>query len=90
MIFVHSRKDTLKTAEIMREMAQEKNEAGFFQTREDPRYGQAKKEVDKARGREIKDIFPHGFSIHHAGMLRSDRNLVEKASLHTSIFLSLQ
>jgi len=78
MIFVHSRKETLKTAEIMRDLAQERHELGSFQQREDPRYGQAKKDVDKARGREIKDIFPYGFSIHHAGMLRSDRNLVER------------
>lgn len=25
----------------------------------------------------MKEIFPEGFGIHHAGMLRSDRNLME-------------
>lgn len=29
--------------------------------------------------REIQDLFPGGIGIHHAGMLRSDRNLMEKA-----------
>lgn len=31
-----------------------------------------------SRNSAIKDLFPYGFSIHHAGMLRCDRNLVEK------------
>lgn len=26
----------------------------------------------------MREIFPDGFGIHHAGMLRQDRNLVEK------------
>ena len=26
----------------------------------------------------LRDLFPHGFGVHHAGMLRKDRNLVEK------------
>lgn len=25
----------------------------------------------------MKEIFPEGFGVHHAGMLRSDRNLTE-------------
>ena len=29
--------------------------------------------------REIQDLFPGGVGTHHAGMLRSDRNLMEKA-----------
>lgn len=29
--------------------------------------------------REIQELFPGGVGIHHAGMLRSDRNLMEKA-----------
>lgn len=37
-----------------------------------------KKEVDKSQNQQIKDCFLHGFGIHHAGMLRKDRNLVEK------------
>ena len=27
---------------------------------------------------DVQELFPAGFGIHHAGMLRSDRNLVEK------------
>lgn len=30
------------------------------------------------RCRELQELFPHGIGIHHAGMLRSDRNLMER------------
>ena len=36
-----------------------------------------KREVDKSRNEQVKELFPHGFSVHHAGMLRKDRNMVE-------------
>ena len=26
----------------------------------------------------MRELFPDGFGIHHAGMLRSDRNLIEE------------
>lgn len=29
--------------------------------------------------REVQELFPEGIGIHHAGMLRSDRNLMERA-----------
>ena len=29
--------------------------------------------------RELQELFPSGVGIHHAGMLRSDRNLMERA-----------
>lgn len=32
----------------------------------------------KSRNKELRELFPCGFAIHHAGMLRSDRNMVEK------------
>lgn len=32
----------------------------------------------KSRNKQMKELFMDGFSIHHAGMLRQDRNLVEK------------
>ena len=28
--------------------------------------------------RELQELFPHGIGMHHAGMLRSDRNLMER------------
>uniref|UniRef100_A0A8C5ESZ6 Activating signal cointegrator 1 complex subunit 3 n=1 Tax=Gouania willdenowi TaxID=441366 RepID=A0A8C5ESZ6_GOUWI len=31
----------------------------------------------RSRNKQMKGLFPDGFGIHHAGMLRSDRNLME-------------
>lgn len=33
--------------------------------------------MQKSRNKQVRELFPDGFSIHHAGMLRPDRNLVE-------------
>jgi len=35
-------------------------------------------QVLKSKNRELQELFERGACIHHAGMLRSDRNLVEK------------
>jgi hypothetical protein len=46
--------------------------------KEDVNYLNAQKEVQKSRNKEMKELFQSGFGIHHAGMLRSDRNLTER------------
>lgn len=33
--------------------------------------------IQRSRNKQMKEMFPEGFGIHHAGMLRSDRNLME-------------
>lgn len=33
--------------------------------------------VQRSRNKQMREMFPDGFSIHHAGMLRQDRSLVE-------------
>ncbi|CAJ0938543.1 unnamed protein product [Ranitomeya imitator] len=33
--------------------------------------------VQRSRNKQLRELFPDGFSIHHAGMLRQDRSLVE-------------
>ena len=71
MIFVHSRKDTLKTAYEMRDFSTADGMSNLFQGDLDI------KETEKARLRELREILPLGFGVHHAGMIRSDRNLVE-------------
>lgn len=34
-------------------------------------------QIQRSRNKQMKEMFPQGFGIHHAGMLRSDRNLME-------------
>lgn len=83
MVFVHSRKETATTAFDFLSMAQEQNDqnamklfqAGSTATTTD-RW--SRKEIESSRNYQLKDLLPHGFAIHHAGMIRSDRTLVEK------------
>lgn len=78
MVFVHSRKDTVRTARRLYEMAQDDQCWDLFDPEYLPRYPTAVQEMNRSKGRELRDLFPKGFGTHHAGMVRSDRNLVER------------
>ncbi|XP_064473851.1 activating signal cointegrator 1 complex subunit 3-like [Ornithodoros turicata] len=78
MVFVHSRNSTVKTARSLRELAQQQGKLEKFRVSPSVQYTAAEKQMMRSRNAAIKDLFPYGFSVHHAGMLRSDRNLVEK------------
>eukprot|EP00879_Flechtneria_rotunda_P031132 GHRR01033984.1.p1 GENE.GHRR01033984.1~~GHRR01033984.1.p1 ORF type:complete len:725 (+),score=211.87 GHRR01033984.1:283-2457(+) len=79
MVFVHSRKDTGKTGRVLGDLAAKNGETHLFETEgDDPRRGLAVKEVNKSRNRELQELFQSGLGLHHAGMLRSDRNLTER------------
>lgn len=79
MVFVHSRKDTVKTSREFIALAQKFNELSLFDCSESPSHDRFKREISgKNRNKDSRELFAHGFGIHHAGMLRSDRNLTEK------------
>ncbi|KAL3528461.1 hypothetical protein ACH5RR_007783 [Cinchona calisaya] len=78
MVFVHSRKDTGKTAEKLVELAQRNEDLELFRNDSHPQFELKKKEVLKSRNREVVELFEHGIGIHHAGMLRADRGLTER------------
>ncbi|KAI9305339.1 Sec63 Brl domain-containing protein [Cunninghamella echinulata] len=78
MVFVHARKETVKTAQVLREQAINEGLSEIFDSVQHPKYGSFGKEVSKSRNRELKELLPSGFGIHHAGMLRSDRSLTER------------
>ncbi|KAJ3405457.1 activating signal cointegrator 1 complex subunit [Chytriomyces hyalinus] len=78
MVFVHSRKDTVKTAMMLRDEALADGLSGLFDCSTDDSYGMAVKEMAKSRNKELKELFGSGFGTHHAGMLRSDRSMTEK------------
>lgn len=79
MVFVHSRKDTYNTSKALLELARASGTADVFRPNEkDPKYGAAIKDVSRSRNKELKELFSLGFSMHHAGMLRPDRSLVER------------
>lgn len=78
MVFVHARKATVKTATTLLEMATDAQDADLFDPSEHAHFELGKKDISKSRNREMRELFVKGFGIHHAGMLRSDRNLMEK------------
>ncbi|XP_035527998.1 activating signal cointegrator 1 complex subunit 3 [Morone saxatilis] len=77
MVFVHARNATVRTAMGLIEMAKNHGEISFFQPDQGPDYGQCEKQIQRSRNKQMKEMFPEGFGIHHAGMLRSDRSLME-------------
>lgn len=78
MVFVHSRRDTQLTAKMLYEKAIDNNCTSLFDPSEHPKFEAAMKDVRQTRAREIRDLVPKGLGIHHAGMSRSDRNLMER------------
>ncbi|CCF57836.1 hypothetical protein KAFR_0D01890 [Kazachstania africana CBS 2517] len=77
MVFVHSRKETSKSAKTFIKMAQENNETDLFCPSPSTK-DLYSKQIAKNRDKDLKEIFQFGFGTHHAGMSRSDRNLTEK------------
>ncbi|KAK3225847.1 hypothetical protein Dsin_005709 [Dipteronia sinensis] len=78
MVFVHSRKDTVKTAEILVELARKYEDLELFQNDTHPQFQLIKREVMKSRNKDLVKLFELGLGVHNAGMLRSDRGLTER------------
>ena len=60
--------------ELIELIRAEPGSMGLFEC---PDKNRVKREVDRSRNDQVKELFPYGFSVHHAGMLRKDRNMVE-------------
>jgi antiviral helicase SLH1 len=78
MVFVHSRKDTVKTARRLHELAIDEGCSDLFDPTEHPRYDNAVRDMKQSKGRELRELLGKGMGTHHAGMPRSDRNLIER------------
>ncbi|GAA6006189.1 hypothetical protein JCM10207_000556 [Rhodosporidiobolus poonsookiae] len=83
MVFVHARKDTVKTAQTLREKALAEGIADMLDPQTagegvDGKWLGFKRDLAGSRNREMKELAAAGFGIHHAGMLRSDRNIAER------------
>lgn len=90
LIFVHSRKETVRTAKMIRDMALTKDEL-YKILRDDS----ATKEILRTEGentinKDVKDLLPFGIGIHHAGLPRQDRKTVEDlfAQKHIQLLVS--
>ncbi|KAG9102344.1 hypothetical protein FRC06_002103 [Ceratobasidium sp. 370] len=78
MVFVHARKDTVKSALALKEAATRDDFLDKFSCMDHPQFQFFRREIGMSRNKEMKQLFDDGFGIHHAGMLRSDRNMMEK------------
>ena len=77
-VFVHSRKETAKTARTLSDLAGKQQMSELFSPQQHPNWGAAQRDAKRSRNRELTELFEHGFGCHHAGMVRSDRNLAER------------
>ncbi|KAH8051124.1 hypothetical protein JL721_11220 [Aureococcus anophagefferens] len=77
MIFVHSRRETFKTAMALRDRANRDGRDGAFKPAED--LGNLLKPfapaLAKCKHKELREAAEAGFGLHHAGMCRADRSL---------------
>ncbi|XP_044008422.1 activating signal cointegrator 1 complex subunit 3, partial [Aphidius gifuensis] len=77
MVFVHARNATIRTANKLKELAIQHDTIKYFK----PDTNDSKlvvKAFSNSKNKYLSDLYSHGFSTHHAGMLRTDRNMVEK------------
>ncbi|KAH7326555.1 putative ATP dependent RNA helicase [Stachybotrys elegans] len=77
IIFVHSRKDTAKTARYIRDKALENETINQILKHDAGSREVLNEAASQATDADLKDILPYGFGIHHAGMNRVDRTDVE-------------
>ena len=80
MVFVHSRKDTVKTARQLAEIAANSQDGLnlFGHNDDDPDVKRFASDVNRSRNNELKELVAKGFACHNAGMLRADRTLAER------------
>ncbi|OCL01817.1 Sec63-domain-containing protein [Glonium stellatum] len=77
LIFVHSRKETAKTAKYIRDKALELETIGQILRSDAASREILREEAESVANADLKDLMPYGFGIHHAGMTRADRTSVE-------------
>ena len=78
MVFVHARKETVNAARTLRDAAVAEGTLDDYICQDPPRWGIFRRNIGESQNKEMKQLFDDGFGIHHAGMLRSDRNLMER------------
>lgn len=90
LVFVHSRKETGKTARALRDMCLEKDTLSAFMKEKNASTEVLRQESEQVKNAQLKDLLPYGFGVHHAGMSRVDRTLVEDlfADRHIQVLVS--
>eukprot|EP00056_Hartaetosiga_gracilis_P020004 m.17114 g.17114 ORF g.17114 m.17114 type:complete len:2059 (+) comp8097_c0_seq2:2-6178(+) len=78
MVFVHSRNGTVSTAQKLLQIAQNEGDTTLFDCSGEKDFSAAQRAFSRSSNKQLKQLFNGGFAVHHAGMLRQDRSLVEK------------
>lgn len=76
LVFVHSRKETARSAQALRDMAIDAATISEFLPNPSSKEI-LENESETIQDSALKDLLPYGFAIHHAGMPRADRASVE-------------
>ncbi|KAH8689112.1 putative pre-mRNA splicing helicase [Talaromyces proteolyticus] len=76
LIFVHSRKETAKTARYIRDKSIEMETIGQILRSDAASRAILAEEAENVDDAALKDILPYGFGIHHAGLSLADRDSV--------------
>lgn len=71
MVFVHARNATIRTANVIKEMALQNGTQKSFLSEETTKLAQ--RAFSRSPNKYLGELFEHGLSVHHAGMLRTDR-----------------
>jgi len=78
LVFTHSRKDTVKTATALRDMAMERDMMGLFMKEASESTEILRNYAEEeTKDRALIDLLPYGFGVHNAGLNRADRTGVE-------------
>ncbi|PSC69011.1 U5 small nuclear ribonucleo 200 kDa helicase-like [Micractinium conductrix] len=90
LIFVHSRKETAKTARYLKEEALKHDTLAKILRDDSASREILQTEAEGVKNADLRELLPYGFGIHHAGMARADRTLVEDlfADGHIQVLVS--
>ncbi|CEP63293.1 ATP-dependent RNA helicase BRR2 LALA0_S07e06854g [Lachancea lanzarotensis] len=77
IVFVHSRKDTARTALFLKDKLQEEEKLSYLIRSEPGSKEVIKRESETVSDKHLAELMHFGFGIHHAGLSKSDRSLSE-------------
>lgn len=77
LVFAHSRKETARTAKLIRDTALQQDQLGKFLKSDSTQKELLLSQVEKCDNQDLKDVLPFGIGIHHAGLTKRDRKMVE-------------
>lgn len=90
LIFVHSRRETANTAREIRDQAYANDDLAKLIREDSASKTILAQEAENCKNSDLKELLPLGIGIHHAGLTREDRTLVEDlyADKHIQILVS--